>query len=342
VLTSNVRRFLAALVALCLVSAGVFAGTAAVAAGNNCWTDESGNVICDVEATDPGNPETPGGGSGTGPAGFTPGPKTCTYRPFDGEAEEIPCTVDGGWWSNSEQCYWFLKDPQPAPPPGKDASVGAWYNCSSLVRPDCNISRDCSGFDRWLTAPPPGINRYTPAQAAGMLARSFILRPIEIGMAPQLKVHTDDPPGTAPYRRTWVGIPVWLWVDNPTDSTWGPISRTATYGGVTVTGKASVTSLTYTSGDGQTIGCGGGGTRFDPAYWANRAAQDSPTCGFRYQHTSKGTPFTVSATSTWSVEWTGGGQSGRIQMPSTTSTTTVRVGELQSVNVTVPGDTYQD
>ncbi len=68
---------------------------------------------------------------------------------------------------------------------------------------------------------PPGINRYTPAQAAAALARTFVLSPIEIGMAPELKVHSDDPAGTAPYRRTWVGIPVWLWVNNPTPSSWG-------------------------------------------------------------------------------------------------------------------------
>ncbi|PQZ48515.1 hypothetical protein CQ040_20240 [Microbacterium sp. MYb54] len=162
----------------------------------------------------------------------------------------------------------------------------------------------------WLLTPPPGIVRYTPSQAAG----------------------------TAPYRRTWLGIPVWLWVDNPTEATWGPISRTATYGGVTVTGTASVQSLAYTSGDGQTIGCASGGTPFDAVAMANQAAVDSPTCGFRYQHQSDG--GTVTATSTWSVEWTGGGDSGRIQLPSTSSSTQVWVGELQSVNVTTDSDTF--
>ncbi|EYT57084.1 hypothetical protein [Microbacterium sp. UCD-TDU] len=172
-----------------------------------------------------------------------------------------------------------------------------------------------------------------------MLARTFVLKPIEIGMAPSEKVHSDDPAGTAPYRRTWVGIPVWLWVDQPTESTWGPISRTATYGGVTVSGTASVQSLTWSSGDGQSVSCGAG-MYFDLGYWANRAVVDSPTCGFRYQHQSDGGTFTLSATSTWAVEWTGGGQSGRIAMPTTSTSTTVRVGELQSVNVSQDGDTF--
>ncbi|MDZ5146337.1 hypothetical protein [Microbacterium testaceum] len=164
-----------------------------------------------------------------------------------------------------------------------------------------------------------------------------MLQPIRIGMAPAEKVHSDDPPGTAPYRRTWVGIPVWLWVDQPSESTWGPITKTATYGGVTVTATASVQSLTWSSGDGQNVTCGVG-TAFDEAYWADKAAQDSPTCGFRYQHTSKDGAFALSATTNWTVAWSAGGQTGNIQMPTVTSSTTVRVGELQSVNVTVPGD----
>lgn len=169
-----------------------------------------------------------------------------------------------------------------------------------------------------------------------MLARTFVIDPIPIGMAPELKVHSDDPAGTAPYRRTWVGIPVWLWVDQPTEASWGPIFKDATYGGQYVSATATVRSLTWNSGDGQTVNCGAG-TQFVVAAWANRAAEDSPTCGFRYQHTSKAGTFTVSATSVWEVRWNGGGQSGTIALPTVTAQTQVQVGELQSVNVIPPG-----
>lgn len=98
-------------------------------------------------------------------------------------------------------------------------------------------------------------------------------------------------------------------------------------------------SLTWSSGDGQTIGCGAG-TPFDAVSMANVAAVDSPDCGFRYQQTSGNGSFTLSATTNWAVEWAGGGQSGRIQMPTTTSSTTVTVSELQSVNVSQDGDTF--
>lgn len=330
------RRGAAVLVSFAAVIAVSVSFSVPASAANNCHTNSQGQVVCDVEVEVPGGPgsETPG----TGPADFTPGPTTCTYTPKEGEPREVPCSKDGGWWANDIQCYWTLDDPQRPAPTGRDASVGAWYSCLPIEPADCG-GRLCYGTSVWRETPPPGVNRYTPAQAAGMLARTFVLKPIEIGMAPEQKVHTDDPAGTAPYRRTWVGIPVWLWVSPPTESTWGPISRTATYGGVTVSGTASVQSLTWTSGDGQTRSCGAG-TRFDAAAMANQAAVDSPTCGFRYQHQSDGGTFTLSATSTWAVEWTGGGQSGRIAMPTTSTSTTVRVGELQSVNVSQDGDTF--
>lgn len=328
-LSKWLRRSAAVMVSFAAVIAVSVSFSVPAAAANNCHTNSQGQVVCDVEVEVPGGPgtETPV----TGPGDFTPGPTECTYTKED-PPRVVPCSNDGGWWSNDMQCYWHLISPQSPPPPGRDASSGAWYECLGLVPGGF-------GVGVWLTTPPPGVAQYTPAQAAGMLARSFVLKPIEIGMAPEQKVHTDDPAGTAPYRRTWVGIPVWLWVSQPTESTWGPISRTATYGGVTVSGTASVQSLTWTSGDGQSISCGAG-TPFDAAAMANQAAVDSPTCGFRYQHQSDGGTFTLSATSTWAVEWTGGGQSGRIAMPTTTTSTTVRVGELQSVNVSQDGDTF--
>lgn len=333
-LTGSLRRLCILLVTGAIAcGALLFAAAAPAMAANNCWVDPKGVQHCDVEVEDPGTP----GDWTTGPADFTPGPTECIYTKGE-EPKVVPCTTGDDWWSNAEQCYWSLDDPQRPAPPGRDASVGAWYTCHAPVAADCG-DRLCYEVSRWLMEPPPGVNKYTPGQAAGMLARTFELHPIQIGMAPQSKVHSDDPAGTAPYRRTWVGIPVWLWVDQPTESTWGPISRTATYGGVTVTGTASVQSLTWSSGDGQTIGCGAG-TPFDAVSMANVAAVDSPDCGFRYQQTSGSGSFTLSATTNWAVEWTGGGQSGRIQMPTTSSSTTVTVGELQSVNVSQDGDTF--
>jgi hypothetical protein len=178
--------------------------------------------------------------------------------------------------------------------------------------------------------------RYTPAQAAALLVRTFQLRGIDIGMAPAQKVHVDDTAGTTAYRRAWVGIPVWLWANDPQPLNYGPYTQTATLGGVTVTATARVASVTWTSGDGQNITCGAG-TVFDLDGMRDQLAADSPTCGYRYQKTSGGREFTVTATSHWDVEWTGGGTDGTIAVRDTSSTTQVHVGELQSVNTDLAG-----
>jgi hypothetical protein len=128
-----------------------------------------------------------------------------------------------------------------------------------------------------------------------------------------------------------VGIPVWLWVDDPQPLTFGPYSKSATLGGVTVTATAAVQSVTWSGGDGQTVTCGAG-TAFNEAAMQDELASDSPTCGFRYQKTSGGGTFTVTATSNWLVRWTGGGTDGTIAVPTVRSTTKVRVGQLESVN----------
>ena len=338
-------RYFASAVALALLVCAALLIHPLSASANSCWIDEEGHQQCDIEIEQPGNP---GSGDGTtGPVGFSPGPSTCVWNggTFGGdlfgnggtlyEAQEVPCSTGSNWWSNSQQCYWTLDDPQRPAPNGKSPNVGAYYYCAPYVPP--GETSNAFLVSAWQDAPPPGISRYTPAQAAGMLVRTFTLEPITIGMAPESKVHSDDPIGTAAYRRTWVGIPVWLWVDGTSESTWGPLSRTATYGGVTVTATAGVRSLTWSSGDGQTINCGVG-TPFNAAAMADQLAVDSPTCGFRYQRTSGSGTFTVSASTSWVVEWTGGGESGNIAMPMTTSTAQVRVGELQSVNTANYGD----
>jgi hypothetical protein len=183
----------------------------------------------------------------------------------------------------------------------------------------------------WSDAPPAGVIRYTPAQAAALLVRTFQLTGIQIGMAPADKVHADDPAGAAAYRRTWVGIPVWLWVNNPQPLNFGPYTQTATLGGVTVTATAAVSSVSWSSGDGQAVTCGAG-TVFNLNTMRDQLAVDSPTCGYRYQKTSGSGDFTVTATSHWGVHWTGGGTDGTVAARDTSTTTRVHVGELQSVN----------
>ncbi|WP_308465216.1 hypothetical protein [Rathayibacter soli] len=317
------------LLTLSLFMSGVtFAGPMAAGPGGGGCDADPFSPTCDVSINSAGGAIPPAAnpvGAEGPPDGFAPGPQTCSYL-----GAAVPCADAAGSWSDNGDCHGYvsLAATQGAPPPGRDAAVGAWYQCTGYCPPP---QRDCYNASFWSDTPPAGVIRYTPAQAAALLVRTFQLRGIDIGMAPAQKVHSDDPVGTVPYRRTWVGIPVWLWVDNPQPLSFGPYTQTATLGGVTVTATAQVASVTWSSGDGQAVTCGVG-TVFNLDAMRDQLAVDSPTCGYRYQNTSGGGQFTATATSHWSVHWTGGGTDGMIAVRDTSSTTLVRVGELQSVN----------
>lgn len=147
--------------------------------------------------------------------------------------------------------------------------------------------------------------------SAEQIARSLVarvqLKPIEIGLVPR---GTD--------AMTVVGMPVWLWVDDPTPTTWGPATISA--GGVTLTAK--VTAVVWDMGDGTTLTCGKG------TEWKRGMGGDpSPTCGHTYSEQGS---YTIRARSRWVATWSGYGQSGTI--PVTLSTARqLDVGEIQVI-----------
>ena len=300
--------------------------------------DCGGRGHCVIELDSPGSSGGGGGGRGSDDAepatGISAGPKKCART--DGSA--LDCR-DGehGYWSNSSQCYYKLQSPQAAPPSGKSAGEGAWYDCTSagvdpatcavLVVPSLiarceQLAGLRSSTPRWLSSPPPGVNRLTPAQAAAALIRTFRLGDPQIGMSP------DAARGDSGA----VGLPVWMWVANSNDpKAWGPYTKSATLGGVTITAVARVRSVTWEMGDGESIVCPGDGT----VYRAGYGNRESPTCGHRYvsQSPREGeVPYTVTARSNWEVTWTGGGQSGT-ERTGTASSVEVNIGEIQVVNV---------
>lgn len=259
--------------------------------------------------------------------GFTPGAPVCAYTNLQSQSIPVPCTTGANYWSNSRQCYVSVAKDQASAPPG-GSPEGAWYLCQQISDPTPGAPpplRDPIGFTFWSNTPPPGINTLTPQQAAARLVKTFQIRGVDIGFAPDPNIVGS---------KSYVGVPIWMWVNNPQPLTYGPYSQTATLGGVTITATAKVTSILWNMGDGQTVACGSAGTPFKVEYGATA----SPTCGYRYTKTSKNQPggkYTVTATSQWSVEWNGGGQNGVIPLTAT-SNSTVQIGELQSVNVT-PG-----
>ncbi|KAB1646926.1 hypothetical protein F8O04_14485 [Pseudoclavibacter endophyticus] len=178
-------------------------------------------------------------------------------------------------------------------------------------------STDAGGF----APPPPPI----PApEAAAALVSSFTPAAIQIGMTP--KVNSDWG-----HRRSYVGLPIWMWVADPSPSSWGVYSYSGSTGGQTITFEAQVSTVTWSMGDGTTVTCGMGSI-YSPAY----GNVSSPSCGHKYTQTSKARPggmYTVTATSNWVISWTSAtdGSTGTLTASASTSTQ-VQILELQSVN----------
>lgn len=136
------------------------------------------------------------------------------------------------------------------------------------------------------------------------------LRAIDVGIVPEAR------PGSVGL----VGMPNWMWVENPAQNTWGPITRTASAAGYTVTATAKVAQVVWDMGDGQVVTCGEG-TPYEDSF----GKKSSPTCGHTYIRQGE---YTVTATSQWVITWSGIGQTGTIPM-NLTRTADLTIGEAQ-------------
>jgi hypothetical protein len=294
-----------------LTSTPTFAGCAKV----NKYNGE-----CLVEITVPGTPPSSGGGS-TEPVGDTSGGDDGGGKPKcvnEVTGKNVPCTYDdsvrgGSYWSNNEQCYVDSVQPQP---PMSDAiwggrDYGAIYQCVPYADPS-------AGFWFWAGTQPAGpAAPPDPGALAQQIVESMRFRAIDIGIVPE--------PG--PSSVGLIGMPAWMWVKQPSASTWGPISESASAGGITVGVTAKVDRVEWDMGDGTVVTCTTPGTPYADHYGKSA----SPDCGHHYTQTSVDQPenaYTVSATSFWEIEWSGAGQTGTIPMDLTRSTQ-IRIGEMQ-------------
>ena len=84
-------------------------------------------------------------------------------------------------------------------------------------------------------------------------------------------------------------------------------------------------------GDGGRVVCHGPGT---PYKEGRDPSEPSPTCGYTYTESSAGGPggaYTVTATITWKITWSGGGQQGTLEPLTSTASTRFRVAESQGI-----------
>ena len=227
-----------------------------------------------------------------------------------------PCSVPQLGWLGSDGCYWHL-DTGYSPPAWDTADQhpgqrGAWYDAT------CVGMAGTGGGLVWLPVgatgagtPPPPPPVVLARQARNQLQLS----------GPRIDANPS------PQREQLTFLPTWLWVTG-----WVPVSATAAVPGESVSATATPTRVSWSMGDGTTVVCRGSGTPYragdDP-----RAA--SPDCGHTYRSSSAGQPggaYPVTATVTWSVTWTGGGQAGALPALTTTSGAAFRVAESQALN----------
>jgi len=314
------RSLVARVVASLLAAAGLLILAPAPSyADTVCQVTDPETGVCLIYVEVPGNPGDPGDegddgpkDTGTGAACYWDGTKQNIHTPPPGP---VPCTSDAGYWSNYYNCYISLLDPQPpAGDPnwqGHEPGDGAIYNC---YQPQTGIL-----IWIWSQDPPPnsGIGP-TPREVAQIAIEQMDLRAIDIGITPE---PGEDSIGI-------VGMPVWMWAANPDEHTVGPITESASAGGITVTATATLHKITWDMGDGTEVTCTGAGTAYKPSY--GRAK--SPDCGHTYEKSSSKKPdgkYTVTATSDWVITWEGAGQTGTIRLNGLTRSTAIAVGEAQ-------------
>ncbi len=263
-----------------------------------------------------GTPGPPGNDgpkdTGTGAACYWDGTDQGISEPPPGP---VPCSSPLGHGSNGYHCYISpIKLQPPAGDPlwqGHEPGDGALYNC---YQPQTGLL-----IPIWSQNPPPNSGAGpTPGEVARLAIDRMRLSAINIGIAPE--------PG--PDSVGLVGMPVWMWAKAPDDHTFGPITASASAGGITITATAKVRQVTWDMGDGTEVVCDTAGSPYKPSY----GRKDSPNCGHTYTKSSAheaDDAYTVTATSSWVVTWSGAGQTGTIRLDGLNRSTQIRIGEAQ-------------
>ena len=298
------------LVAVLGMAALLSAGAPALATGPvTCppgQTPDPKTGVCVIVVVIPPAPTNPGPGGPGGPTDPGPASLQKCVKP-DGVA--IPCQDGSSWWSNALYCYVALANPLPpqSDPIWAGHTDGAIYTCfSPLIVAGTRI------YSLWSATPPAGPA--APPDPRGLAQQAIALmglRAINIGIVPEPRAGSVG----------IIGMPTWMWAQNPSQNMWGPVTKSVSAGGATVTATANVDQVVWAMGDGSTVSCTGPGTAYQDSF----GKKSSPSCGHTY--TRQGT-YTVRATSYWTVQWAGVGQSGTIPL-NFTQTTNITMGEAQ-------------
>ncbi len=288
-----------------VLSGGVLGLLVATAGADpvECAKRDALTGVCLLTAGAPGSSDT--GGAESGAAVDSVG----AVRLDAGEGPPDPCT-------------YTVADPQPAPSHpvwgGLAATDGTVY-LELCPRADGYGSGYRTEFVFVAVGedPPAGPSVDPEVLAEQAIAAMPLQAPV---------IRTAPPPGSA---GGLVGLPVWMWTE-PGEQTSGPAQGVASAGGVTVVAVGRVSQVAWDMGDGTTVLCGIG-TPYRPGDTGR-----SPDCGHVYDRAStRHVPalggWPVTATSTWTITWTGGGLSGTETLQLSASAE-LSVGELHVLN----------
>lgn len=294
------RRIVLAVATAAVLGSIVTAVPAVAQEGGGDCSAAGSRGKCWVGASGPGMPgkSGPGGTAGsvgntqTGGGGGGSAPK-CTYTP-----------VDDWYAAESGSEFWQ----------GHKPSEGKMMirRCEGDVGDRPAVVFVPNGANPAAGPPPP-----SPAELAERAIRRMGLLGPDIGLAP-----SED----SKYGAT-IGFPVWMWTER-SEARSGPVTRSASAAGITVTATASLARIDWQMGDGSTVTCNGPGTPFTE----DQAGEPSPTCGHVYRALSDSGKYRVEATSTWQIRWSGGGQSDSQTLTLGPSTTDLPVREVRTLN----------
>lgn len=298
-----------------------------------CWKEESTNDMGEVQVIvmcpeGVGNNPGAGGGDDGGGNAEPIGDRECTYA----DVIKVECETSAGIWDGT--CYVKVADPQPDTDhpvwAGHEDEDGVIIQCTAYNASgaeECDADGGCpAGVSlRWAAGPPD--EGPSPDELARRAVAAMQLTMGEIGSTPPPVTTAADSLGA-------VGTPIWFWVANPGPNTTGPLTETASDGGLTVTATATLqaTEWTLANEQGATIAtttCSGenaAGTPYD-----ERGIVPSPTCGIPAAQNQQIGTLTVTGTAHWTVEWSGGGHSGTIPVPGQSTSAPIEIGEIQTI-----------
>jgi len=221
----------------------------------------------------------------------------------------------GGGDDSGDPCGYELVAPQP---PATDPI----WNDADPIKYDVYL-KTCPDAAPVQVVLGAGIGALPPPMDPEVLAAQIIARMIFTGPT----IVTAPPQGA---DSGVVGLPIWMWAD-PSPATTGPLSDSDAQGGVSVSVTGVVTQIVWGMGDGNSISCGLG-----TPYPGGGVDTPSPDCGYTYatastNHVAGGGPWPITATSTWTITWAGGGEAGTESIELTTAGT-MPISEIYVLN----------